>query len=68
MLIPFHILINVAIFFVFFIVVAVILSVGAARGFKFHSCKAQEGSCCRTESNHTAKKILALIEKDSQKK
>ncbi|MGL4388672.1 MAG: hypothetical protein ACRCTJ_04695 [Brevinema sp.] len=64
--IPSHVLINLGIFFVCFMFIATILSFGAARGFKFHSCKGDDDNCCKRGHNEIQKKILALIEKDNQ--
>ncbi|MGL4394679.1 MAG: hypothetical protein ACRCS8_05595 [Brevinema sp.] len=64
--IPAHVLINLGIFFGVFAVLSFILSIGAARGFKFHSCKGDDGNCCK--GHGTADKIMALIEKECQNK
>lgn len=64
--IPSHILINVSIFFIIFIILSFILSLTASKGCKFHSCSGEDkDSCCK--SSQTAQRILSLIDKERGK-
>jgi len=63
-MIPIDIILNLFLFLGIIVILAIILSIGAARGFQFNSCGSKKSCSCNSKSElTTAEKILALIDK-----